>query len=79
MTVKQLIKKLSQLEPNRLVILSSDPEGNGFDELNSLSTCAYNKETRESGMESLTAADKQAGYSEEDIMEDGVPALCLWP
>lgn len=36
MTIKKLIKKLEQLPPEVLVILSSDSEGNDFNELNDI-------------------------------------------
>jgi hypothetical protein len=78
MTVKELIKELQQIDPERLVVVASDPEGNSFDTLESWSTAAYDKEAREVGLEKLTEEDIKAGYGEEDV-KDGVPCIVIWP
>lgn len=76
MTVKELIEKLLTLDPNRVVVLSRDEEGNGFNELAHITNCSYRK--GEIGLEQLTAELRRQGYTEEDLME-GTPALVLWP
>lgn len=81
MTVKELIELLQQEDPDRLVILSEDPEGNSFSPLDDVVTGAYVEDTwgnGEFGLEKLTKQDRDAGYGESDIV-DGARALCLWP
>lgn len=78
MTVKELIKELKKLDGNRLVVISSDSEGNSFNEFYSYSTASYDKGAREIGLEELTEELKNDGYSEEDVKE-GVPCVVLWP
>lgn len=78
MNVKELIKLLQKEDPNRLVICSKDSEGNEYSPLSSVWTAAYRAETTwygEVGLEKLTAADKKFGFTEEDVIDDGVPAL----
>ncbi len=81
-TVKRLIKLLQAEDEDRIVIMSSDSEGNSYSPLASLGTAAYRADTTwsgEVGMEKLTSADKKAGYTEEDVLEGGKPALILQP
>jgi len=78
MTVKELIKKLQEYDPDRIVVLSSDSEGNHYDTAYSIGTGSFNEEDNQFGLEELTEEDKKAGYCEEDVIE-GVPALCIWP
>ena len=77
MTVKQLIEKLQSVEPDRLVVVSRDEEGNGFSKLWEIETCAYAE--GEIGLESLTTEDVQRGYTAEDVMTHGEKAVVLWP
>jgi len=83
MTIKELIKLLKKEDPNRLVIMSSDSEGNSFSPLSEVSTCAYRSDNSWSGEVGLEGplSDEliSEGYSQEDIMQDGEPALCLHP
>jgi hypothetical protein len=82
MTVKELIAVLSKQDPARLVVLSRDAEGNGYSPLRGMSTGAYVADcpwSGEVGLEELTDGDRHAGYSEEDVKEDGVPCLVLSP
>lgn len=78
MTVKELIKELKKLDGDRLVVISSDEEGNSFNEFYSLETASYDKDAKEIGLEKLTEEDIEAGYGEEDVKE-GVPCVVLWP
>jgi len=81
-TVAQLIEQLKQCDPHRVVILSSDSEGNKYSPLCDTETGAYVPETNWNGemrLEELTAEAIKAGYTEEDVAEDGVPALVLYP
>jgi hypothetical protein len=80
MTVKELIKRLQTQDPDRLVIMASDSEGNDFAALaeeGSFSCCRFDGER--TGLEELTEWHKERGYTEEDVMTTGKPALVLWP
>lgn len=78
MKAKELIEILQE-DPEREVVMASDSEGNSFDGVSQVSTCKYNSEEREIGLEKLTLVEKKMGYSEEDVMQGGVKAFVLWP
>lgn len=80
MTVKQLIKKLKQCDPKRIVILSRDGEGNNFSTLVDLSTGVYRAHDGRIGLEpdELTPSAKRQGYTEDDVIVNGKKALVLW-
>lgn len=65
MKVKELIEKLKQYDPDDIVILSQDEEGNGFETLTLLQKMVWVPQSR----------------SVEDIYdgEDGQKAVVLWP
>lgn len=80
-TVGQLSKLLEREDPNRIVILQKDSEGNGHSPLSSLWTGAYRAQTTwsgEVGLEELTPDDIEQGFSEDDVIK-GKPALILCP
>jgi len=81
MKVKKLIELLQAEDPEREVIMSRDSEGNSYSPLDELSTCSYRTLTGEMGLElsDLTSEARSQGYSEEDVPDDGVPTICLWP
>ena len=82
MTVKELIEKLQQEDPERIVIISKDSEGNNFSPLSDLSAYAYDPETIRSGdigIEKLTDENREQGYTIENIVVDGQKAIVLWP
>ena len=77
-TVQQLMEKLSAVDPKRVVILASDAEMNGFHPLtNALIEGSY--KNGEFGLENLTDEERKLGYTEEDIIKDGMPAVILVP
>lgn len=82
-TVQELIDELMEVEDkSRLVVMSKDAEGNRFSPYADSSYQAYLADSTwsgEIGLEKLTPELEEKGYSEEDVMEDGVPALVLWP
>ena len=81
MKVKDLIKLLRLEDPDRIVVMSKDPEGNNFSPLWEASTCAYRADNTWSGEihpEVLTEDLRKQGWNEEDI-KGGEKALCLWP
>jgi hypothetical protein len=68
-TVKQLREILDQLEPERVIILSKDSEGNNFSPLNNLSPEQYVPVNTWSGW---LLMDGETG-------ELAKPAIVLWP
>lgn len=81
MTVAELIEELKQQDPNRLVVMSKDAEGNSYSPLSALYIAAYCPDTTWSGqigLEKLDDAYRAEGYTEEDVV-DGQPALVLYP
>lgn len=80
MTVKELISLLQAIdEPDRVVIMAKGAEGNSHSPLFCMSTCAFRYEDNEVGLEELTDGDRAVGYTEEDLLEGGVPALVFHP
>ncbi|MDR3504363.1 MAG: hypothetical protein P4L79_17485 [Legionella sp.] len=83
MKVKELIELLKKENQEAIVIMSSDEEGNsfspfyGFSSQNSyLANSTYSGDV---GYNELTKELKEDGYTEEDIISDGEPALVLYP
>lgn len=85
MTVAELIAKLSELDPETVVIQSSDGEGNSKSPTSSIYAGFYRPDSTWSGEfhQPLDDEDRATGqYTEEDEYEpeDGdVPCVCLWP
>lgn len=77
MTVKELIERLQQEDPHRIVVMATDGEGNGFGTLRDVEASMYRD--GECGLEKLTPKLIKAGYSDEDVMKDGEKAVVLWP
>ena len=78
-TVGELIALLQQENPKRVVVMSRDEEGNGFMPLHAVETCAFNEDDGDVGIEKLNESLVEAGYTEEDIMTGGKPAILLVP
>ena len=79
MKVKELVELLQTFDPNALVILQRDPEGNGYAPLSGAEAGgAWDNQEREYGYAQLTEALKARGYEQEDCIE-GEPAVVLWP
>jgi len=82
MTVGELIDRLATINPDRIVVMSKDGEGNSKSPLDDMEECTYVAETTwcgETSPEELTPALEGQGFSEDDILKGGEPALCLWP
>jgi hypothetical protein len=82
MKVKELKELLNQYDDNDLVIMAKDSEGNGFSPLYEIEDGSYKAETTwygEVGLRELTSELIEAGYSEEDVLENGENAIILWP
>jgi len=81
MTVKELIELLEKEDPDRIVVMAKDSEGNSYSPLSDLGTGIYKARTKwsgEVGLEKLTPELIAAGYSEEDVIS-GQPALIVSP
>jgi hypothetical protein len=79
MKVKKLIKLLQKFDPDSIVIMQGDPEGNGYAPLSDAEgNGSWNKKDREYGYATLTKELEERGYSEEDCIA-GEPAVVLWP
>lgn len=83
MNVQELIDILQEVEDkSRIVVMSKDAEGNSFSPFAAMSTGAYLADSTwsgEIGLEELTPELEERGYSDEDVIENGNPALVLWP
>jgi len=83
MKVKELIKLLKKEDQEKLVIMSSDGEGNSFSPLSDFgNTDCYLADSTwsgEVGFSKLTKKQKAEGYGDEDILVEGVPALVIYP
>jgi hypothetical protein len=76
-TVEELIELLKKENPKRVVVMR---HGDEYTPFFSMWTGAYRAESTwagEMGLEALTDNDRKTGYTEEDVFEDGVPALAL--
>ena len=76
MTVGELIKKLKKVDPKRIVVMSRDPEGNGFSPMCDFWEGTY--KDGDVGIEKLTKAYEKLGYSDDDVVK-GTPAVILSP
>lgn len=76
MRVHELIEELKTVDPERLVVMSRDEEGNAYCPVIEISTGAYNR--GDYGLDELTDELIEQGYCSEDVL-DGTPCICLWP
>lgn len=69
--VKKLIELLKTADPERIVILQEDPDGNGWVKLNEveLDNAVYQK--GEVYLEKLTKKLAKDGFTEEDVLKKG--------
>lgn len=67
MLVKELIEQLKQCDPDDLIVLSEDEEGNGYYEMNYFWKGIYNKEERQAKIRKLTPELIKCGFTEADI------------
>jgi len=79
MKVRDLISMLASADLDREVILSTDSEGNSYKPLDGGYNGAYDPFKREVGLDELSSQDIEDGYSNEDVLINGVPALILYP
>lgn len=69
MNVKELIDLLYQCDPNALVVLSSDEEGNGYRTAYSVAVNNVFTEDDEVKLKVLTPDLEELGYGKEDVGE----------
>ena len=82
MNVKELKELLKQFDDNDIVIMSKDSEGNRYSPLSSYEEASYEAESTWSGIVGIRELTKEyieAGYGEEDLVENGVNAIVLYP
>ena len=84
MTVRELIAELSAMDPDRLVVLQKDAEGNGYSPLvgcdDNAGYMADSTWAGEVGRQRLTKVDREIGYGDEDLCsKDAVPCVVLFP
>ena len=84
MTVSELIKKLSGLDPDSIVIMSSDGEGNNYSPLcDSFGYSRYKADTTWSGelVSELNFNEDPDYYDNnlEEYLSGSVPAVILYP
>lgn len=76
MLVKTLIEELQKCNPDDIVVLLSDEEGNGYGELDGISV-EYAFENGEIG---IRRGDSDSETDEDDLAsEDAKPCVVLWP
>ena len=83
MKVKELIELLERQNPEDLIVMSKDAEGNTFVPFSDLSVGSYAPGRTWYGYfglraDQLTDRRRAAGCSEEDVI-NGQNAICLWP
>ena len=86
MTVREVIEELSKCDPDYVVIMSKDAEGNGYSPLSDVvgdnnvyvPECDWSGELR---LHHLTDELRRQSFSEEDVYDgpDGLRAVVLWP
>lgn len=84
MKVRELIEVLQQMDPERVVVLQKDGEGNGYSPCDGVDdNAAYSPDSTWSGSvrrQKLSAADCKAGFTKEDLAPKGAqPCVVLWP
>lgn len=82
MSVKELIEMLNGFEQEAEVIMQKDGEGNEHSPLAGLWFGRYRADSTWSSEVGLAGLDdelRERGYTEEDVMEDGVAAVILSP
>jgi len=83
-TVEQLIEELKNCDPKHVVVMAGDGEGNSF------RLCAgadgenqvfkRDKDRRGTiGLGELTPELSGLGYTDDDVLEGGIPCVVLWP
>lgn len=78
MKVKELIEELKELDPEMVVVLSEDAEGNRYNEARTVGVGLFNESEKEFYDEETLEDD----YDEDEVNEirgDSAKCICLWP
>lgn len=80
MTVKELIRELRLLNPDNIVVLASDGEGNQFSPMDECiaTNRAFNEDTGDVLYKKLTPELIKLGYTKDDVGE-GFSCIVLYP
>ena len=81
MTVKELKELLETCHDDDIVIICKDGEGNSYSPLSEIGEGSYEADSTwsgEVGLRELTDEDIEQGYTEEDLLENGVNAIVLY-
>lgn len=79
MNVGELIEELRRLDPNLLVVLQKDEEGNGYRKLLGVDSNAVFVEPDEVRLRVLDDADRKRGFTDEDLAPGAPPCVVLFP
>lgn len=80
MKVKELIEELSKLDPEWLVVVARDPEGNGYRPLNCIDdNAAFIADDEQIALRVLDDAHRARGFTEEDLEPGAEPCVVLFP
>ncbi|UDL16458.1 hypothetical protein SEA_ZOOMAN_217 [Microbacterium phage Zooman] len=80
--VKKLIKELKKLDPNLVVGVAADQEGNAFHTFGGWSYAVYDKDASwgEEFASYVYKEDEEDGYEEEvEVTAETANAIILWP
>lgn len=78
MIVSDLIELLQNCDPNAVVILSSDSEGNSYSPLVDCAAGFYNEKNQEFNSEE-DVYEIELDDGETDVISRGIEAVVLWP
>lgn len=83
-TVKDLHSILTEVENHRVIVVAQDTEGNGYYTLLQCEVGMCSKPTvsgrvDDVGPEKLSEEERVEGFTEADLIPDGIPALILRP
>jgi hypothetical protein len=82
LTVRDMIAALQREDPDAIVVMAKDAEGNSYSPYRQLWAGVYQAETTWDGVvgfPALTNELRADGYTEEDVLPDGIPAVILTP
>lgn len=84
MKVKELKEILNSLSDDLEIVMSSDAEGNNYHYLRNISTepelvCSGDSYCMQIGYSKLTPELEKLGYSEGDVISNGIRCIVIWP
>jgi len=87
MKIKDLIEELQKLNPETLLVMSSDSEGNAYSPVSVpisvghyFPDSSYSGDFYEGTLEELVAdGDYDSVEEAQEDMQHAIPAVCIWP